>query len=443
MGRRPESGEGGENGREKRNQRRCSGGHHPDVFDGGSALAHCDTLDGPVISQAGRRWRRGREDRPAVGAADKEKEIREAFDLVAAVRGKGRRRKSSRTGISSRHWCASTGKGRSPLHGAESCGDGLGPRHTGGRQGAGVRRPPPAPVPHQREGPRRIHKYYMAAKEKKAHAGESVEAGRAYVNAYVPYLHFVERSTPMPLPDCHGGGEGDMRGQRATRSRTRIEPRTGGLKRSLQEVRRDLAWPNGGRGDMPGKPLLALCAFIVVLALSFPAYRGWATEDYARETGRECVGCHLDPRARGAQQCWKSVSRGPGGSRENAPGFLPVSPRGPVRRRLPSPADGCDVVRHHPVRSPSPQARICVPGFAPRELIVGWGSIVLIAVTGTILTFYRVPSTDALLHTRFGMLLMAKIGIFLVMTATAFIVTFVIGPRLKARHAKADRRRKT
>jgi len=54
-----------------------------------------------------------------------------------------------------------------------------------------------------------IHKYYMAAKEKKAHAGESVEAGRAYVNAYVPYLHFVERlyldaSTPV----AHGAEEG-------------------------------------------------------------------------------------------------------------------------------------------------------------------------------------------------------------------------------------------
>ena len=49
----------------------------------------------------------------------------------------------------------------------------------------------------------------MGAKEKKAHSGESVEAGRAYVQAYVPYLHFVERlyldaSTPV----AHGAEEG-------------------------------------------------------------------------------------------------------------------------------------------------------------------------------------------------------------------------------------------
>jgi len=33
----------------------------------GNALAHCDGLDGPVVSSAGRRSRRGRQDRPPVG----------------------------------------------------------------------------------------------------------------------------------------------------------------------------------------------------------------------------------------------------------------------------------------------------------------------------------------------------------------------------------------
>jgi predicted heme/steroid binding protein len=37
---------------------------------------------------------------------------------------------------------------------------------------------------------------------------------------------------------------------------------------------------------------------------------------------------------------------------------------------------------------------------------------------------------------------MAKIAIFLVMTATAFIVTFVVGPRLKARHGNVDPRKR-
>jgi hypothetical protein len=49
----------------------------------------------------------------------------------------------------------------------------------------------------------------MEAKEKKAHAGESVAAGRAYVNAYVPYLHFVERLyAAASTPVAHGAEAG-------------------------------------------------------------------------------------------------------------------------------------------------------------------------------------------------------------------------------------------
>jgi len=49
----------------------------------------------------------------------------------------------------------------------------------------------------------------VVAREKKAHAGDSVEAGGAYVNAYVPYLHFVERLyKDATTPIAHGTGDG-------------------------------------------------------------------------------------------------------------------------------------------------------------------------------------------------------------------------------------------
>jgi putative copper export protein len=87
------------------------------------------------------------------------------------------------------------------------------------------------------------------------------------------------------------------------------------------------------------------------------------------------------------------------------------------------------------------------PAYASRglprgELIVGWGSISLIAATGLVLTLYRIPSWDTLLHSRFGRLLLAKIVIFLVMASTAFIVTFVVGPRLKARRLAVERQKR-
>jgi predicted heme/steroid binding protein/uncharacterized membrane protein len=81
-------------------------------------------------------------------------------------------------------------------------------------------------------------------------------------------------------------------------------------------------------------------------------------------------------------------------------------------------------------------------GLPRGELLIGWGSIIVMAVTGTVLTVYRIPTWEALFHTRFGVLLTIKIAVFLVMTATAFIVTFIVGPRLKSRHANMDPRKR-
>src|SRR3972149_4877809 len=111
----------------------------------GSALAHCDTMDGPVVILAQKALEKGDVTfvLPWV-AKEKEGEIREVFDLAIAVRGKGAKEKE------------------------------LGDRA----------REPGTPNPllplieeKTHEG---IHKYYVEGVERKKHAGESVEAGRAY-----------------------------------------------------------------------------------------------------------------------------------------------------------------------------------------------------------------------------------------------------------------------
>lgn len=113
----------------------------------GNALAHCDTLDGPVVNLARQALAKGdvKIILPWV-AADKALETGDPEELLKLINGKV---------------------------------------HDG------------------------IHKYFVAAREKKTHAGDSVEAGRAYVNAYVPYLHFVERLyNDATTPIAHGTGEG-------------------------------------------------------------------------------------------------------------------------------------------------------------------------------------------------------------------------------------------
>ena len=181
----------------------------------GSALAHCDTLDGPVIAQARQALEKGdvKIVLPWV-AADKEKEIREAFDLVAAVRGKGPKEKE----LADRYFFETLvrihreGEG-APYTGLKAAGMDLGPAIPAADKALESGDPRPLLSLINGKVHEGIHKYYMAAKEKKAHAGESVEAGRAYVNAYVPYLHFVERLyTDAVTPIAHGGGEGGHAG---------------------------------------------------------------------------------------------------------------------------------------------------------------------------------------------------------------------------------------
>jgi predicted heme/steroid binding protein/uncharacterized membrane protein len=193
---------------------------------------------------------------------------------------------------------------------------------------------------------------------------------------------------------------------------------------------------------MSARATLAICASSVVLLL-IPSFQGWATEEFARETGRACRECHLDPSGGGELN---AVGKAFLAARTEAGNANPYS--SPLHRGIRFAAGFLHLLTAvmwfgtilyvHLLLKPAYASH----GLPRGELIVGWGSIVLIAVTGTILTFYRIPTMDVLLHTRFGQLLMAKIAIFLVMTATAIIATFIIGPRLKARHSKVDPRKR-
>jgi predicted heme/steroid binding protein/uncharacterized membrane protein len=80
------------------------------------------------------------------------------------------------------------------------------------------------------------------------------------------------------------------------------------------------------------------------------------------------------------------------------------------------------------------------PAYAARglprgELMLGWVSMAVMAVTGGLLSMARLASWEMLFHTRFGILLLIKIVLFLILVASATVVTFVIGPKLKRRAA--------
>ena len=177
----------------------------------GNALAHCDGLDGPVVNLARQALAKGdvKIVLPWV-AADKEAEIRKAFDLAMAVRGKGEKERE----LADMYFFETLvrvhreGEG-APYTGLKPAGLDPGPAIPAADKALESGNPGPLLKLVNEKIHEGIHKYYMDAKEKKAHAGESVEAGRAYVNAYVPYLHFVERLyADASTPVAHGAEAG-------------------------------------------------------------------------------------------------------------------------------------------------------------------------------------------------------------------------------------------
>jgi predicted heme/steroid binding protein len=163
-----------------------------------------------------------------------------------------------------------------------------------------------------------------------------------------------------------------------------------------------------------------------------------ATEEYAKQTGQTCAACHLDPAGGGELTvAGKSFTAASLSAQE--------SPKTGVFAKLLRLVVGYihfltaifwfgTILYVHLVLKPAYAA-----GGLPRgELRVGIVSMIVMGVTGAILTFYRISSVDILFHTLFGILLLIKVSLYLVMVISAVIVITVIGPRLRAKKKEPD-----
>ena len=172
--------------------------------------------------------------------------------------------------------------------------------------------------------------------------------------------------------------------------------------------------------------LVLFCLFLI------PGYSP-ATTDYARQTGFECRVCHVDV-----------IGGGP--LTKEGEKFLDDMKTKGLYRPLKTPqkiirfiigyihlltaiAWFGTILYVHVLLKPAYAAK----GLPKGELVLGWMSMIVLAVTGTLLSVARIPSWGMLFTTRFGVLLSIKVALFLVMVTTAVIVTFFIGPRLRRR----------
>ncbi len=175
-----------------------------------------------------------------------------------------------------------------------------------------------------------------------------------------------------------------------------------------------------------------LFLLFVFLFINLPNY-AMATTEYARQTGMGCSYCHIE--AIGGGELTSEGKRFLDDLRIKGL-YRPLTKTQKVVRfiigyihLIVAIAWFGTILYVHILLKPAYAAR----GLPKGELMLGWISIGLLAITGTLLSISRIPTWHALFNTRFGILLSLKIFLFFIMAGTAFIVTFIIGPKLRKR----------
>jgi hypothetical protein len=158
------------------------------------ANAHCDTLDGPVIEDARMALQKG--DPTATlkwVKKEHEAEIVNAFAETVAVRSKGDdvRAFADRYFFETLVRLHRAGEGE-PYSGLKASGHGH-PAVLAADDALISGSLESLTKKFSAEVRRGIHQRFASVREKKKYADASIEAGREYVEAYVEYVHFLER----------------------------------------------------------------------------------------------------------------------------------------------------------------------------------------------------------------------------------------------------------
>ncbi len=170
------------------------------------ALGHCDGLDGPVVTVARKALESGNVNLvlPWVRAED-EGEIRKVFDQARSVRKFGGQARE----LADTHFFETlvrihrAGEG-APFAGLKPAGRDLGPAVPAADkalESGSIEQVEKLLSNAVREG---VHKHFDAVLGRRKFDPDDVGAGRAYVEAYVPYVHYVEQLWQAAQGTLHG-----------------------------------------------------------------------------------------------------------------------------------------------------------------------------------------------------------------------------------------------
>jgi hypothetical protein len=175
-------------------------------FSALTARAHCDGLDGPVVKAAQKALASGNVNLVLIWVqkAD-ETELRRAFEKTSAVRKLNPQARD----LADMYFFETlvrihrAGEG-APYSGLKPAGRDLGPAIPAGDKALETGDIAPVVKLISDGAEHGLHQQFNEAVAKKNYAPNNVEAGRAFVKAYVEYIHYVEGLHAATLSQAHG-----------------------------------------------------------------------------------------------------------------------------------------------------------------------------------------------------------------------------------------------
>jgi len=170
------------------------------------ALAHCDGLDGPVVKAAQRALETRNPAPVLIWVQDKdEREIRTAFEQTLAVRelGPQARELADRFFFETLVRVHRAGEG-APFTGLKPAGRDLGPAIPAADEAVRTGSVEPLQQLLTDAVQQRLREEFGRVMAAKTFKSDDLAAGRAYINAYVEFIHFVERLYDTTMQSPHG-----------------------------------------------------------------------------------------------------------------------------------------------------------------------------------------------------------------------------------------------
>jgi hypothetical protein len=171
-----------------------------------AAQAHCDGLDGPVVKAARKALAEGNVNHVLIWVQkDDETAIKRAFDKALAVRKLNIEAKE----LADLYFFETlvrlhrAGEG-APYTGLKPAGRDLGPSIPAGDKALETGNIEPVAKLLSENMEHRLHTHFKEALTRKEFDKNDVEAGRAFVKAYVEYIHFVEGLHEATTRPAHG-----------------------------------------------------------------------------------------------------------------------------------------------------------------------------------------------------------------------------------------------